>query len=69
MLDLMANTVDYRKQDHLPFEQRFGSKKFGGKCALKYEMCVSAHEDKLLWLSGPHPGGKNDKTIYVQLAP
>ena len=33
--------------------------------ALKYEIGVDIYCSKIVWISGPHHGGKNYKTIYV----
>jgi len=52
--------------DHTPFQKVYGSKKFGGKCALKYELVVSAYFDQILWVNGPFPAGMNDKRIFSE---
>ena len=34
--------------------------------ALKYEIGIDAYSSKIVWISGPHRGGKHDKTIYTE---
>lgn len=39
------------------------SKKFA-HAALKYELAICVFHSCLVWINGPHPGGKNDITIF-----
>ena len=39
------------------------SKKFN-KAALAYELGISIHRNKLVWINGPFPAGQNDKMIF-----
>ena len=42
----------------------FCSNKFKA-CGLKYEIAVSLHDSRCVWVSGPFRGGKHDSTIYT----
>jgi hypothetical protein len=44
-------------------DRKFYSKKFN-HCAAKYEIAMSVFRSKVVWISGPHPGGKHDITIF-----
>jgi hypothetical protein len=39
------------------------SKKFN-KAALAYELGIAIYHNKLVWINGPFPAGKNDKKIF-----
>lgn len=34
--------------------------------AVKYEIAISVHRPQVMWISGPHSGGKNDYTIFKE---
>ena len=44
-------------------------KKMSHKCkhgAYKCEIAISVHRPQVMWISGPHDGGKNDYTIFKE---
>jgi DDE superfamily endonuclease len=48
-----------------PFNKRWASHKFGMKAAVNYEVGVSLHEPKLLWVYSPTaPGELTDLTVF-----
>lgn len=50
-----------------PFSTKWSSFKLGGKPGLNYEIGLSIHSSKLLWVYGPTPPGKyNDLEVFRQ---
>jgi DDE superfamily endonuclease len=47
----------------MPVDRRQFSHKFNHG-AVKYEIGISVFDDQCVWISGPHPGGKHDLTIF-----
>ena len=47
-----------------PFSTKWSSHKFGGKPGVDYEIGLKINEDKVLWVSGPHPAAVHDSTIF-----
>lgn len=47
-----------------PFDTKNSSHKFGGKCALAYELAVLLHKSKLAAVNGPFQSGDNDLTNF-----
>ena len=47
----------------MPVDRRQFSHKFNHG-AVKYEIGISVFDDHCVWISGPHPGGKHDLTIF-----
>ena len=48
-----------------PFSTKWSSFKLGGKPGLNYEIGLSIHNSKLLWVNGPTPPGKyNDLQVF-----
>jgi len=46
----------------------FGSFKYAGKSALRYELGVDILAGNLIWLSGPYPAGKyTDMAIFYSV--
>ena len=66
---ISVDGTDYRAQEksneELNVDKKQYSKKFnhGG---LKYEIAVGIASGKVVWVSGPHRGGKNDQTIFQE---
>lgn len=52
-----------RKHPELPIDPGMMSEKFR-KAGWKYEIALSIWEPKVVWLYGPHRGGKHDMTIF-----
>ena len=52
------------KHPTMPIDKGMASNKFGNKAAWKYEVALLVHEPKVVWISGPHRGGKSDLTIW-----
>jgi hypothetical protein len=52
-----------KKHPTLPIDKAQYSHKFNHG-ALKYEIAVDVYRSKIVWISGPHRGGKHDKTIF-----
>ena len=47
----------------LPVDRKYYSNKFK-HAALKYELAISVWDGNLVWINGPHRGGKHDLTIF-----
>ena len=57
--------TDFPIEEPFPFDKTFKSPRM--ECsALKYEVCISIYSGDIVWIYGPHPGGKNDKTIFKE---
>ena len=52
-----------KKHPTLPIDQKQFSHKYGHG-AVKYEIGLSVHDAKCVWISGPHRGAKHDLTIW-----
>jgi hypothetical protein len=48
-----------------PRNRKWKSPKFSG-AALKHEVGISVFSGDVAWMNGPHRGGKNDMTIFVE---
>ena len=53
------------KHPTMPYDRRQFTQKHnhGG---VKYEIAIDIYRSKVVWISGPHRGGKHDKSIYVE---
>ncbi|CAB9531866.1 hypothetical protein SEMRO_4136_G353120.1 [Seminavis robusta] len=61
---MTADGTHCRIEEPRPFSTEWSSHKFGGKAALNYELGLSIHRHKLIWLFGPTPAGKfNDLEV------
>ena len=64
---LSVDGVDFRlwekRHPTLPYDRREYSKKFNHG-ALKYEIGIDIFRSKVVWLSGPHRGGRPDAEIF-----
>lgn len=47
-----------------PFSTKWSSHKFGGAAGVDYEIGLRIHESTVAWISGPHPAGTNDLTVF-----
>ncbi|CAB9519197.1 hypothetical protein SEMRO_996_G229350.1 [Seminavis robusta] len=56
-----------RIEEPRPFSKDWSSHKFGGKAALNYEVGLSIHKAKLVWLYGPTPPGKHNDLEVARL--
>jgi len=68
--DIFIITVDgtnsklwEKKHPTLPIDPSFFSEKHN-HAGLKYEIGVSVHEPKIVWMSGPHKCSKHDMTVF-----
>ena len=52
-----------RKHETFPMDRQLMSHKFN-HAALKCEIAVATHEDKIVWVNGPFAGGRHDLTIF-----
>ena len=61
--------VDFKcfepQHPNLPVDPQMMSKKFN-KSGYKYEIAISVYSPQVVWLSGPHKGGKHDMTIFCE---
>ena len=53
----------FKTQEPQPFDKAWMSAKFKG-AALKYEVAISIFSGDIVWIYGPHRGGKHDLTIF-----
>ena len=51
------------KHPNLPFDKDFYSHKHK-RSALRYEIAIALKESQIVWISGPHRGGKSDLQIF-----
>lgn len=51
------------KHPAFPMDKSYCSHKYK-HAALRYEIAISIHTGKVVWINGPHRGGKSDLTIY-----
>lgn len=56
--------IHYAINEPRPFSQSHSSHKRGGKPALCYEIALSIHKPKVIWLNGGFPAGTSDATIF-----
>jgi hypothetical protein len=35
-----------------------------GKATMNYELAISIYDNALIWISGPHPAGKQDIAVF-----
>jgi hypothetical protein len=54
-----------KKHPTLPIDKGQYSHKFNHG-ALKYEIAIDIYRSKVVWISGPHRGGKHDKVIFSE---
>ena len=48
-----------------PWSKKWSSHKLGGDAAVKYELGILIHKDKLVWIRGPSPAGAEpDITVF-----
>jgi hypothetical protein len=57
--------TDFMIGEPFPFNKKWKSPKFSG-AAVKYEVAISIFSGDIVWINGPHRGGKNDITIFVE---
>ena len=57
--------TDFSIEEPFPLKKNFKSHKFPG-AALKYEIAISIYSGDIVWVYGPHRGGKNDITIFKE---
>ena len=66
---ISVDGVDFRcweaKHPTMPYDKGMYSHKYK-KAALKYEIAIDIFRSKIVWISGPHQGGKHDKVIYLE---
>ena len=55
--------IPERQHEIFPMDKGLMSHKFK-HAALKYEIAVAIHEDKIVWVNGPFKGAKHDITIF-----
>ena len=55
--------TDFKTQEPTPFNKQWMSVKYKGS-ALKYEVAISIFSGDIVWINGPHRGGKHDLTIF-----
>ena len=53
------------KHPTLPYDKGFCSHKFN-KAALRYEIAISLKASRMIWISGPHKGGRSDLQIFKE---
>lgn len=53
------------KHPTMPIDRKMKSDKFN-KAGWKYEVALSVHSPKIVWIYGPHKGGEHDMTIFRQ---
>jgi hypothetical protein len=52
-----------KKHPMLPYDKSQFSHTFNHG-ALKYEIAIDVYQLKVVWINGPHRGGKHDKVIF-----
>lgn len=55
--------TDFRVGDPVPYDGRWNSPKATG-AAVKYEVAISIFSGDIVWVYGPHVGGKHDTSIF-----
>ena len=58
--------TDFLVDEPFPFNRKFKSPKVGG-AGFKYEVALSIYSGDIVWIYGPHNGGKHDVTIAREL--
>jgi len=64
---ITVDGTDYRQEEKQHPEFNIDTKQFSKKfqhCACKFEIAICIWTSKVVWISGPHRGGKLDKTIF-----
>jgi DDE superfamily endonuclease len=49
---------------HIPSSGWYSHKSHSA--GLNYEIAVNLHESKVVWINGPFPAGRNDRSVYTQ---
>ena len=63
MCSISVDGTDFKVQEPYPFNRKWKSHKYSG-AALKYEVAISVFSGDIVWIYGPHRGGKHDLTIF-----
>jgi hypothetical protein len=66
---LTVDGTDYKvwekKHPHFTIDKKQYSQKYNHG-ALKYEIAIDVYRSIVVWISGPHRGGKHDRTIFAE---
>lgn len=57
--------TDFKIGEPTPFNRKWKSPKAAG-AAVKYEVAISIYSGDIVWIYGPHRGGKHDVTIFLE---
>ena len=60
---ITVDGTDFQIGEPFPFNKKWKSPKLPGG-SVKYEVAVSIYAGDIVWIYGPHNGGKNDLTIF-----
>jgi hypothetical protein len=63
---MTVDGTDFKTQEPYPFNRKWMSHKYNG-AALKYEVAISLYSGDIVWIYGPHRGGKADITIIREV--
>jgi hypothetical protein len=60
-----VNGTDFKIEEPTPFNRKSKSPKAVG-AAVRYEVGIYKHSGDIVWIYGPHRGGKHDVTIFLE---